>query len=58
MVIFLYNLYIFVWIEHDCLAYTVFALDLSNCVIKKFWCNNIILLLHKNMLWYSLELSQ
>ena len=27
---FLYNLYIFVWIQHSCLANTVFALDPSN----------------------------
>ena len=31
---FLYNLDIFVWLLHDCLANTVFILDPSNCVIK------------------------
>ena len=34
MVIFLYNPYIFVQIEHSCLAYIVFALDLSNSVVE------------------------
>ena len=33
MVIFLYNLYIFVWIQ-NCLPYTVFALAPSNSVMK------------------------
>ena len=32
---FLYNLHIFVWIQHGYLANTVFALDLSNSVIKR-----------------------
>ena len=36
MIIFLYNLYI-VWIWHDCLANMVFALDLSNSVIRRLW---------------------
>ena len=36
MVIFLYNLYIFLWIQHCCLAKTVFALDPINSVIKRF----------------------
>ena len=35
MVIFLYNLYIFVWIQQGCFANTVFALDSSNIVIKE-----------------------
>ena len=35
MVIFLYNLYIFVWIQQDYLANKVFALDLSSIVIKR-----------------------
>ena len=36
-IIFLYNLYIFVWIQHSCLAITVSVLDLdpSNRVIKR-----------------------
>ena len=38
MVIFLYNLYMFVWIQHACLANTVFALDPSNSVVKRLWC--------------------
>ena len=38
MVIFLYNLNIFVWIQHDCLANTVFTLDPSNSVTKRLWC--------------------
>ena len=33
MAIFLHNLYIFVWIKHDCFANMVFALDLSNSVM-------------------------
>ena len=32
---FLYNLYIFCLIQHICLANMVFALDLSNSVIKR-----------------------
>ena len=35
MVIFGYNLYIFDWIQHDCLANTVFAVDSGNIVIKR-----------------------
>ena len=35
MVIFLYNLYIFVWTQHGCLVNTVFAFDPSISVIKK-----------------------
>ena len=34
MVIFLYNLFIFVWIQNGCLPSTVFALDASNSVIE------------------------
>ena len=37
MVIFLYNLYIFVWIQHGFLDNTVLTLDSSNSVIKR-WC--------------------
>ena len=37
MVIFLYNLYIFVWIQHGCLANMVFAFDPSNSVKKRLW---------------------
>ena len=38
---FLYNLYIFVWIQCSCLANKVFCLDPSNLdssVIKRLWC--------------------
>ena len=35
---FLYNLYIFVWIQNGCFANTVFALDPNNSVIKRQWC--------------------
>ena len=35
---FLYNLYIFVWIQHDCLANMVFALNPSTSVMKRLWC--------------------
>ena len=28
---------IFIWIQHSCLANTIFAMDPSNSVIKKFW---------------------
>ena len=38
MVIFLYNLYIFVWIQHGCIANTIYALDPNNSVIKRLWC--------------------
>ena len=37
MVIFLYNLYILVWLQHDCLANAVFALDPSHGIIKRLW---------------------
>ena len=40
MVIFQYNLYIFVWLEHGCLTSTVYALDPNNSVIKRLWCIN------------------
>ena len=33
MIIFLYNVYVFIWIKHGCLA-TVFALDFSKCYKK------------------------
>ena len=38
MVIFQYNLYIFVWIQHGCLTNTVYAMDPNNSVIKRLWC--------------------
>ena len=41
MITFLYNLYIFVWIQQDSLANMVFALDPSGSVIIKLWCSNI-----------------
>ena len=34
----LYELDIFVWIQHGCLANTVFTLDPSNRLIKRLWC--------------------
>ena len=37
MVIFLYNQYIFVWIQHGLVANMAFALDLSSSVIKSLW---------------------
>ena len=37
MVIFLYNQYIFAWIQHISLANTVFALDPSINVINRLW---------------------
>ena len=42
MVIFLYNLYIFVWIWHSCLTYMVSALDPNCCVIKRLWCTSLL----------------
>ena len=39
MVIFQYNLYIFVWILHGCLTNTVYAMDPNNSVIKRLWCS-------------------
>ena len=33
--VFLYNLYIFVWIQHGCLANRVLVLDPSSSVIKR-----------------------
>ena len=40
MVIFQYNLYIyiFVWKQHGCLTNTVCAMDTNNSVIKRLWC--------------------
>ena len=38
MIIFLYDPYIFVWIQHGCLANMVFALNPNNSVIKRLWC--------------------
>ena len=38
MVIFQYNLYIFVWIKHSCLTNMVNAMDPNNSVIKRLWC--------------------
>ena len=39
MVIFLYNLYIFVWIyKHGCLTDNVYVLDPNNNVITRLWC--------------------
>ena len=38
MVIFLYNLYIFVWIQHSCLNKMVFTLDPSNSFIQRLCC--------------------
>ena len=38
MVIFQYNLYIFVLIEHDCLTNMVYAMDPNNSVIKRLLC--------------------
>ena len=35
MIIFLRNLYIFVWLNQSSLAYTVFVLSHSNSVIKE-----------------------
>ena len=39
MVIFRYNLYIFVSIKHGCLTNTVFGVDPNNSVIKRLWCS-------------------
>ena len=39
MVIFQYNLYIFVWTYHGCLTNMVYAMDPNNSVIKRLWCN-------------------
>ena len=38
MVIFQYNLYIFVWIKHGCLTNTFYAMDPNNSVIKRLRC--------------------
>ena len=37
MVTFLYNLYIFIWIQHGCF-FLLLAFDPSNSVIKRLWC--------------------
>ena len=37
-VIFLYNLYFFVWIYHGCKTNTIYVLDPNNSVIKRLWC--------------------
>ena len=37
IVIFQYNLYIFVWILHGCLTNTVYAVDPNYSVIKRLW---------------------
>ena len=42
MVIFQYNLYIFVRIKHGCLTTTVYAMDPNNSVIKRLWCMWIV----------------
>ena len=39
LVIFLYNLYIFVWLQHSSLANTVFALDPRKVVVLFIWEN-------------------
>ena len=36
-VIFQYNVYIFVLIQHSCLTNTVYAMDTKNSVIKRLW---------------------
>ena len=38
MVIFLYNLNTFIWIQHSCLANMIYAMDLISSVIKRWWC--------------------
>ena len=40
MAIFLYNLYIFVYINHGCLTIILLTLDSCNGVIKRIWCKN------------------
>ena len=55
MVIFLYNPYIFVWIQHNCLANMVFALDSGNSVIMSLWCN-IIVFYEIHLLFQSVSL--
>ena len=40
MVIFLYNLIIFICIRKVCLAYVVFVFDLNNSVIKRLMCRS------------------
>ena len=53
LVIFLYILYILVWIQHSCLANTVFASDPSSSVIKRLWC--AIILKRLIFLWLDFE---
>ena len=38
MVIFLYNLFMFVWIQLSCLANTVLAFDPTNSFLDRLWC--------------------
>ena len=38
MVVYLYNLYIFVWIQTGCLDDKVFTLEPSSRVKKRLWC--------------------
>ena len=47
MVIFLCNLYIFVWIQQGCLDNIVSALDPSNSVIQRLWCTYILFYVDK-----------
>ena len=39
MVTFVYNLYIFVWIQYGCNTNMGFAFDPSNSTIKRLWCS-------------------
>ena len=41
MVIFLYNLDMFVWIQHSHLDNMVYTLDPSNRLVKKLWCTSV-----------------
>ena len=41
MIISLYNLCIYVWIKHGCLANMVFVLNPSSNIIKRSWCISI-----------------
>ena len=47
MVIFQYNLDIFVWIKHGCLTNTVYVMDPNNSFIKRLWCTTSYLDLRK-----------
>ena len=49
MFFFLYNLYIFVLIQHSYLANMGFVLDPSNNVIKRLWCNHYMPSAEENM---------